>query len=210
MKNKVKKLLFTFIIVVVMMLALTKSNDQVVKAETTYHDFYEFNFVIGPNIDLTGEASWTIKISWRALEEIKFLEVMMFLEDGHEELVYVDGRENLAIKTVKKVEDGYHYTLEFDINSNSSLQGIELRFRYSYLEEIPNKNETTTKTYLLSTGNTKLPKRINFGSCLLIGLIASFGAGVSTFIIVQNTKKEFLKIKEDDNMEDLDNEQLSD
>lgn len=209
MKNKVFKLVLVFILVIMMMFGFIKSKDNVVKAETTYHDFYEFNFVIGPNIDLTGEAYWTVKISWKALEEIKFLEVMMFLEDGHEELVYVDGRENLAVKTVSKEEDGYHYTLDFDINSNSSLQGIELRFRYSYLEEIPNKNETTTKTYLLSTGNTKLPNRVNFGACLLIGLIASISAGVSTFIIVQNTKKEFLKIKEDDNVEDIDNEQLS-
>lgn len=209
MKNKVLKLLLVFILLFVTMFTITKSNDNVVKAETNYHDFYEFNFVISPNIDLTGEANWSVKITWKALEEIKYLEVMMFLEDGHEELVYVDGRENLAIKTVEKLDDGYRYILEFDINSSSNLQGIELRFKYSYLEEIPNKNEITTKTYLLSTGNTKLPKRINFGSCLLIGIIASIGAGISTFIIVQNTKKEFLKIKEDDNMEDIEDDQLS-
>ena len=99
--------------------------------------------------------------------------------------------------------------MDFDINSNSNLQGIELRFRYSYLEEIPNKNEVTTKTYLLSTGNTNLPDKINFGSYLLIGIIGSLCAAGSTFIIVQNTKKEILKIEEDDNVEEKDNEQLS-
>ena len=209
MKNKVVKLLLIFIMSIMMFVTVTKSSNNVVKAETTYHDFSEFNFVIGPNIDLTGEASWTVRITWKALQEIKYLEVMMFLEDGHEELVYIDGRENLAQKTVIEEEDGYRYILEFDINSSSNLQGIELRFKYSYLEEIPNKNELTTKTYLLSTGNTNLPDKIKFGSYLLIGLIASLCAAGSTFIIVQNTKKEFLKIKENDNMEDIDNEQLS-
>lgn len=209
MNKRIIKVLFVFVLLFLMMFGFTKTKDNEVKAEPSYHDFYEFSFVIGPNIDLVGEANWSIKISWKALEEIKFLEVMMYLEDEHEELVYVDGRENLAIKTVTKEEDGYRYILTFDINSNSNLQGIELRFRYSYLEEIPNENEITTKTYLLSTGNTNMPKRLNFGSCLLIGVIASISAGVSTFIIVQNTKKEFLKIKDDDNMEDIDNEPLS-
>lgn len=209
MKNKVFKVIVVFILTFVMMFTLTNSKDNVVKAEPSYHDFSEFSFVVGPNIDLTGEANWTIKITWKAIEEIKFLEVMIFLEDGHEEVVYVDGRENLAIKTVTKEDDGYRYTLSFDINSDANLQGIELRFRYSYLEEIPNENEISTRNYLLSTGNTKLPEKIDFVACLLIGVIASICAGVSTFIIVQNTKKEFLKIEEDDNMEELDNDQLS-
>lgn len=209
MNKKLMKLLASCFLTFLMMFSLINSKENLVKAEPSYHDFYEFSFVIGPNIDLVGEANWSVKITWKALEEIKFLEVTMFLEDGHEELVYVDGRENLAVKTVTKEEDGYRYMLSFDINSNSNLQGIELQFRYSYLEEIPNENETTTKTYLLSTGNTKLPKGLHFGACLLIGLIASICAGVSTFIIVQNTKNEFLKIKEDDNMEGIDNEQLS-
>ena len=209
MKNKVIKLVLFFVIGFTMLFTIVCSSNKKVKAEPSFHEFSEFSFVISPNIDLTGEAYWNVKITWKTIEELKFLEVKMFLEDGHEELVYVDGRENLSTKTYTKVDDGYYYTLQFDINSNANLQGIELKFRYSYSDEIPNESETTTKTYLLSTGNTKLPQKINFGPALLIGVIASGCAGLSTFIIVQNTKKDLIKIKDDDNMEEFDNEQLS-
>ncbi len=210
MKNKVIKFVLFFVIGFAMLFTIASSNKSKVKAESSFHDFTEFSFVISPNIDLTGEAYWNVKITWKTIEKLKFLEVKMFLEDGHEELVYVDGRENLSTKTYTLVDGGYYYTLQFDINSSANLQGIELKFRYSYSDEIPNESETTTKTYLLSTGNTKLPKKINFGPALLIGVIASAGAGLSTFIIVQNTKKDLIKLKdEDDNVEELDNDQLS-
>ena len=120
MKNKVIKFVLFFVIGFAMLFTIASSNKSKVKAESSFHDFTEFSFVISPNIDLTGEAYWNVKITWKTIEKLKFLEVKMFLEDGHEELVYVDGRENLSTKTFTEVDGGYYYTLQFDITQNQT------------------------------------------------------------------------------------------
>ena len=145
MKNKLLKLLGLFIILSIM---LTSLFPKVVLADTAYKGFTDFTFVVNRQIKYAGtswaDVVWSVKIEWKSTEEIKYLEVDMILEDGHTEAVYVDGRGNLARKTVEFIDDYYQYTLEFDINSKADLQGIELVFTYSLLEEIPNEEISET------------------------------------------------------------------
>lgn len=173
-----------------------------VKANNNY-DFRDFSFVVSPDIK-HGERIWSIDISWLCDEEIKYLEVEMVLEDGHKELVYVDGRENLSKKSFIKMEDYYVYDLEFDINSNANLQGIELTFNYSFITELPSDDELLTSRYLLSTGNTLLNDELKPLSCILIGLFISCSSAISTFIIIQNTKVDLirLKVKPEDDLDE--------
>lgn len=201
MKNRLFKIITAFILMISFSFVVFSSR---VKAESSTQDFSGFSFVIVPNFNPTDESGWTVTITWETKKEIKYLEVEMFLEDGHKELVYNSDRANLATKKVEDLGDAYRYTLNFEINSDANLQCIELEFTYSY-DEIPNESQKIAKTYLLSTGYTK-PKGLSIWSCLLIGIIVSLGAGASTFIIIQNTKKDFLKVEE---AEDDDNEQSS-
>lgn len=196
MKNNIFKL-FILVSLVTMFFSLISFN-KVVKADTTYSGFKDFSFVVNRKIKYTGaELVWNVSITWKTEEEIKYLEVEMILEDGHKEAVYIDGRDNLANKNVIKEENYYIYTLEFDINSNDELQGIELIFTYSYVDEIPSMDDLIIKNYLLSTGHTNYDETLSIWACLLIGVIISISAAVSTFIIIQNTKVDLIKLKND-------------
>ena len=106
MKNRILK---SFIIVTLCLLSfglILSSN--IVKANSSYSGFKDFSFTVNRKIKYTGASIvWTVDINWKTEEEIKYLEVEMILEDGHKEAVYIDGRDNLAIKEVTK-EDEYY------------------------------------------------------------------------------------------------------
>lgn len=203
MKNRILK---SFIIVTLCILSfglILSSN--IVKANSSYSGFKDFSFTVNRKIKYTGASIvWTVDINWKTEEEIKYLEVEMILEDGHKEAVYIDGRDNLAIKEVTKEDEYYVYSLEFDINSDAELQGIELIFTYSYIDEIPNEEDLLVKNYLLSTGHTNYDETLSIWACLLIGVIISISASVSTFIIIQNTKVDLIKIKDNSKDEEDD------
>ncbi len=203
MKNRILK---SFIIVTLCILSFGLIlSGNIVKANSSYSGFKDFSFTVNRKIKYTGASIvWTVDINWKTEEEIKYLEVEMILEDGHKEAVYIDGRDNLAIKEVTKEDEYYVYSLEFDINSNAELQGIELIFTYSYIDEIPNEEDLLVKNYLLSTGHTNYDETLSIWACLLIGVIISISASVSTFIIIQNTKVDLIKIKDDSKDEEDD------
>ncbi len=203
MKNRILK---SFIIVTFCILSFGLIlSGNIIKANSSYSGFKDFSFTVNRKIKYTGASIvWTVDINWKTEEEIKYLEVEMILEDGHKEAVYIDGRDNLAIKEVTKEDEYYVYSLEFDINSNAELQGIELIFTYSYIDEIPNEDDLLVKNYLLSTGHTNYDETLSIWACLLIGVIISISAAVSTFIIIQNTKVDLIKIKDDSKDEEDD------
>lgn len=203
MKNRILK---SFIVVSLCLLSFGLIlSGNIVKANSSYSGFKDFSFTVNRKIKYTGASIvWTVDINWKTEEEIKYLEVEMILEDGHKEAVYIDGRDNLAIKEVTKEDEYYVYSLEFDINSDAELQGIELIFTYSYIDEIPNEEDLLVKNYLLSTGHTNYDETLSIWACLLIGVIISISASVSTFIIIQNTKVDLIKIKDDSKDEEDD------
>lgn len=192
MKKKICKLIIVF----VFFFSLILSNNNV-QAAYIFDDFKDFSFVISPHYK-TGDFIWTVDVYFTTSKEIKYLDVLIALEDGQEELTYQTGRDNLSILSVRNIDDLYKYHLEFDVNSTEKLQVIKFVVTYSYIDEIdPSPSNLGVKTYFLSPGNTRYPEKINIWSFLLIGVIISLCSASATFIIIQNTKTVFFKIEND-------------
>ena len=79
-----------------------------------------------------------------------------------------------------------------------------LKTKGKTVDEIPNEEDLLVKNYLLSTGHTNYDETLSIWACLLIGVIISISASVSTFIIIQNTKVDLIKIKDDSKDEEDD------
>lgn len=192
MKNKVIRL-FVCIFVFATLFTSLLSNRKV-QATSKFDDFKDFSFVIYPDFKM-GDIIWTVDVTWTTSKEIKYLDVIIQLEDGHEESTYQTGRDNMSKLIVTEIDDTINYRLVFNVNSTEKLQIIKFVITYSYIDEIdPSPNNINVKTYFLSPGNTRYPEKIKIWSFLLIGVIVSICAGIATFIIIQNTKTAFFKV----------------
>lgn len=192
MKNKVIRL-FVCIFVFATLFTSLLSNRKV-QATSKFDDFKDFSFVIYPDFKM-GDIIWTVDVTWTTSKEIKYLDVIIQLEDGHEESTYQTGRDNMSKLIVTEIEDTINYRLVFNVNSTEKLQIIKFVITYSYIDEIdPSPTNINVKTYFLSPGNTRYPEKIKIWSFLLIGVIVSICAGIATFIIIQNTKTAFFKV----------------
>ena len=192
MKNKVIRL-FVCIFVFATLFTSLLSNRKV-QATSKFDDFKDFSFVIYPDFKM-GDIIWTVDVTWTTSKEIKYLDVIIQLEDGHEESTYQTGRDNMSKLIVTEIDDTINYRLVFNVNSTEKLQIIKFVITYSYIDEIdPSPTNINVKTYFLSPGNTRYPEKIKIWSFLLIGVIVSICAGIATFIIIQNTKTAFFKV----------------
>lgn len=195
-KNKKNKITRVIVFILMMLTCTFTLSNSVVHATSDTNDFKHFSFIVNSSAKNLKHV-WEVELNFETEKEIKYLDVLMKLENGHTESVYVSGRENLSTFKVTEVEGGFENELIFIINSNDNLQSIELVFNYSYVEEMPDEEDIIEKICFLSTGNTYIHEELSFVSCLLIGVIISALSTISTFIIIQNIKSSFIKVNED-------------
>lgn len=188
-----------------MMLNVASGVDSV-NAALSQDEFYDFRFEVSPKIK-NSEIIWSVDLNWTTEKEIKYLKVIISLENGLEEPTYESGRHNISkyIISEKYVDEetiNYQNNLHFDVNSKE-LQLIKVTLYYSYEDSIDPIN-IENKVLFLSTGETIINEDINLGFAVLAGIFISICASFATYIIIQNTKNNLIKtkiIKEEDDDE---------
>lgn len=197
MKNKILKLLFILTILQVSLVCISK-----VKAEPYSDDFKDYSFNVNVGLKNFNNV-WEVELYWKTEQKIKYLDVNLYLENGHYEKIYHTGRQNLSVLECSEYDDYYAYTLSFTINSDDNLQGISLLLEYSFVDEFPQLSDLLYDKVVLSTGSTKQEESITIVGYIIIGLIISIVSAAATYIIVQKTKVEILKSSESGEEQDV-------
>ena len=166
-------------------------------------EFEDLSFSAIPVI--TNDEKSKCIITWKTNSEIKYLKVLLKLQNNKEQIPYDSSRSNSSGTFNSKRTSGNKYlnTLEIEVD-NSQLGNIKIRFDYCYEMVLGGTNANIKSfTYVFVTG--KWIKEQPTHIAILAGTFITFVVVVATYVIIENSHREVMNDDKDDD-EDLNDE----
>lgn len=178
MKKIGKILLF-----VVIILLITLINKDVMAADNEMVEFNNFDYEVS-KIRERGNMKVLVKLSWNTNVDINIDQITITIADELHQ-------DSVNLKPVKKEKDGiYYYQLNLTIQ-NWQVGTMKVIFKYTIFDS-GNVIENNEKTIYLAADKW-IAEEVGWGKAFLIAGVVTLFVGIGTFIIIENSKKEYLE-----------------
>lgn len=197
-----RKLRFALIIVGVLFICLSlglKTNAQNIQV---VDEFEDVSFTTIPV--LTNDEKSKCVVTWKTNAEIKYLKVLLKLQNNKEQIPYASDRKNTSgtFTSKKTTGDKYLNVLEIEVD-NSQLGNIKIKFDYSYEMILGDaSDDIKTFTYIFVTGKWVKKQPTHMG--VLAGIFITFVVVVATYVIIENSHREVMNDEKEENEESTD------
>ena len=168
------KKLVKMLMLVLLMLVMTLTNSGVVKAEDSDVEFIDFNYS-STKIRENGKIKVRFSCNWETEEYI--------IVTG---LSYKIRNQSADIYGTKLPKGNKHH-IDFVIENWQS-GTVELTINYNC--DVPDETNIHTKVIYLTTSNWQ-NEEISVGNAIVLALLATICVRLCTFLIIENTKKEY-------------------
>lgn len=181
MKKVLRLLMF-----ILCLISLTYINLSVKADNVVVDEFTNIEFISQPIISQSNKSKCII--TWNTTKEIKYLKVIVQLQNSKGQVPYESGRENSAgtFESFKLSDDVFENILEIEVD-NSQLGNIKIKFNYSYEPILPGTS-TLSFTAIFVTGKWIDKQPTHHG--LLAGVFITVVVGIATYVIIENNRRE--------------------
>ena len=159
-------------------------------------EFEDISFTTIPV--LTSDEKSKCVITWKTSKEIKYLKVLLKLQNNKEQIPYASDRENSSgIFSSKMIsENKYLNSLVIDVDNNQ-LGNIKIKFDYSYDRVLDyTSDDIKTFTYVFVTGKWIKKQPTHVG--VLSGMFITIVAVIATYVIIENSHREVMNDEKED------------